>query len=523
MSNFIARLNLLLKNLDVFRQYTRGIEREALRCYKNGRLATTPHPKGLGSAYSNRWITTDFSESLLEFITPVSNDISVLLSQLEDMHHFTQTKLGKERLWPLSMPCHISNENDINLAQYGSSNSAKMKMLYRKGLKYRYGSLMQIISGVHFNFSFPDSFWDALFGEQDNISRRLSKSKTYFGLIRNYYRFGWLIPYFFGASPALCSSFVKDKNVTLPFKNIGKTLYLPKATSLRLSDLGYINSFQNSFKISLNTLEQYLNDLNQAIRMPSENFRKIGVKINGEHRQLNSNLLQIENELYTPIRPKCIAKNGEKPAEALKNFGVEYIEVRSLDINPYSPIGITKEQICFLDIFLTWASLIDSDHMDYSEFIYCCDNWRKVVLQGRKIGLELRIDYHYEKIITLQECAKDIFKDLLLIAKSMDIVHSSTEYQDICTKLSSWINDPELTVSGQLLEMTKRYGSFKEVGYRLGEQYRSTYLNHRYKVYSSQELENEVVRSRYAQANQEKTDIQSFDEYLEEYFSYLKR
>ena len=270
MTDFAARLELIAKNPEVFKQYGRGVERETLRYRLDGHLATTPHPEGLGSAYSNKWVTTDFSESLLEFITPVSNDVSTLLYQLEDIHHFAQTKLGDEKVWPLSMPCYVSSEDDINLAYYGTSNSGKMKTLYREGLKHRYGSLMQIISGVHFNFSFPESYWDALFGEQPQQEREASKSDAYFGLIRNYYRFGWLIPYFFGASPALCSSFLKGRETKLPFENINQTLYLPHATALRLSDLGYTNSAQSVLKIGFNSLDQYLEGLNKAIRTPSE-------------------------------------------------------------------------------------------------------------------------------------------------------------------------------------------------------------------------------------------------------------
>lgn len=195
------------------------MERETLRYNPDGYLATTPHPNTLGSPLTHEWITTDFSESLMEFITPVSRDISTLLSQLTDIHHFAHSKLDGERLWPLSMPCKVHSEDDIELAQYGTSNSGKMKTLYREGLKHRYGSLMQIISGVHFNFSFPESFWDALHGEQTEEERQATKSDAYFGLIRNYYRFGWLIPYFFGASPAICESFLQGKKTNLRLRN----------------------------------------------------------------------------------------------------------------------------------------------------------------------------------------------------------------------------------------------------------------------------------------------------------------
>lgn len=521
LTNFAARLEQVATNPTVFKQFGRGVERETLRYHQNGKLATTPHPEGLGSAFTNEWITTDFAESLLEFITPVSNDIPTLINQLEDIHHFTQTKLGDDKLWPMSMPCYVNQEDDIQLAQYGSSNSGKMKTLYREGLKRRYGSLMQIISGVHFNFSFPDSFWDTLYGKQDEDQRQDTKSDAYFGLIRNYYRFGWLIPYFFGASPALCSSFIQGRDTKLPFENIGGTLFLPKSTSLRLSDLGYTNSAQSSLKIEFNSLEQYLEGLNQAIRTPSDEFAEIGIKAGDEYRQLNSNVLQIENELYAPIRPKRVAKSGEKPSEALERAGVEYIEVRSLDVNPFSSIGITEDQVRFLDLFLTWSALKDSEEMDGCELECWRDNWNKVIIEGREVGLELQIGCKGERL-TLQEWATRVMCDLKLIAEKMDAAHGGSAYQDVCEKLTGWINDPELTISGQLLALTKEHGGLGSVGCELGKAYRTQHLAHQYKAYSAHLMEQEVIRSRQAQADIEQADTLSFDDFLEQYFAYLQ-
>ncbi|MGD8174089.1 glutamate--cysteine ligase [Vibrio sp. TRT 21S02] len=521
MTDFAARLERVARNPEIFKQFGRGVERETLRYHQDGYLAQTPHPKELGSAYSNQWITTDFSESLLEFITPVSNDIDELLSQLEDIHHFTQTKLGEEKMWPLSMPCFVGSEDEINLAQYGSSNSGRMKTLYREGLKRRYGSLMQIISGVHFNFSFPESFWDGLLGEQGEAERAEAKSTAYFALIRNYYRFGWLIPYFFGASPALCSSFIQGRDTKLPFESVGKTLYLPKATALRLSDLGYTNSAQSVLKIGFNSLEQYLDGLNKAIRTPSEEFAEIGVKVDGEYRQLNSNVLQIENELYAPIRPKRVAKSGEKPSDALARGGVEYIEVRSLDVNPYSAVGISDEQIRFLDLFLTWAALSDSEPMDDCELECWRQNWNKVIVEGRKPGLELQIGCKGE-VLTLQAWAKRVFVELTQVAEQMDKANGGSAYQSVCYKLLEWIDNPELTISGQLLEDTKKLGGLGKVGCAFGKEYRQKHLAHQYKTYSQAEMEQEVERSVTAQQAVEQADTQGFDEFLQDYFAYLK-
>jgi glutamate--cysteine ligase len=381
---------------------------------------------------------------------------------------------------------------------------------------------MQIISGVHFNFSFPESFWDALYGKQDEEARQETKSDAYFALIRNYYRFGWMIPYFFGASPALCGSFIQGRETELPFEQIGGTLYLPKATSLRLSDLGYTNSAQSVLKIGFNTIEQYLDGLDDAIRHPSEQFAEIGVKVDGEYRQLNSNILQIENELYAPIRPKRVAKNGEKPSEALKRGGVEYIEVRSLDVNPFSAIGVSEEQVRFLDLFLTWAALSESDPMDNCELECWRDNWNKVIVSGREKGLMLQIGCQGERL-SLQDWAHRVFADLRQIAAEMDAVAGGNEYQAVCDKLESWIDEPELTISGQLLELTKEHGGLGKVGCALGMKFREENLAHSYEQYSEDAMETEVATSVEKQKQAEQSDILSFDEFLEDYFAYLKQ
>ncbi|MPW34969.1 glutamate--cysteine ligase [Vibrio sp. B1Z05] len=518
---FSQRLKQVTANKQVFKQYGRGVERETLRYNPDGQIAITPHPESLGSPLTHQWITTDFSESLMEFITPVSHDIPELLAQLQDIHHYAHSKLDSQQLWPLSMPCAVQNEDDIELAQYGTSNPGRMKTLYRQGLKHRYGSLMQIISGVHFNFSFPESFWDSLYGEQDQAARQASKSEAYFGLIRNYYRFGWLIPYFFGASPAICNTFVKGRETNLPFEELDDTLYLPHATSLRLSDLGYTNSEQSDLKISFNSVEEYLQGLNRAIRTPSEAFSKIGLEEDGHLKQLNSNVLQIENELYAPIRPKRVAKSGEKPSEALERGGVEYIEVRALDVNPFSSVGISERQIRFLDIFITWCALSESAPMDDCELTCWQRNWNSVITEGRRKGVYLTIGCDGEKL-TLQQWVHSIFDQFEMIAKEMDAAHGTNDYQDVLTELREWIDEPELTLSGKMLEKVKQYGGNNQFGMQLGDSYQEQYRQHNYGAYSKAIMDQEVTDSLEKQHQIEAADAVDFEQYLKDYFAYLK-
>ncbi|WP_187695542.1 glutamate--cysteine ligase [Photobacterium lucens] len=519
MMDFSQRLQQLSTHADALTQFGRGLERESLRITADRHLSQQPHPVALGSALTNKWITTDFAESLLEFITPVSTDIDQLLWQLEDIHKFALSKMDGERLWPMSMPCFVGSQDDITLAQYGSSNTGRMKTLYREGLKHRYGSVMQIISGVHFNFSFSDSFWDGLFGEQTPEQRQESVSDAYFGLIRNYYRFGWLIPYLFGASPALCGSFIKDDKVKESFSKVGTgTYYLENATALRLSDLGYTNNAQSSLKIGFNSLDQYLEGLNKAIHTPSKEFADIGVIVDGERRQLNSNVLQIENELYAPIRAKRVTKSGEKPSEALKRGGVEYIEVRSLDVNPFSPIGISEDQVRFLDLFLTWAVLTPSADMDDSELACWRDNWNRVVIDGRNPELMLKIGCAGERL-SLKDWGSRVFAELEQVAKTIDELNGNTLYQQTCERLLGWIHHPERTLSAQLLEQIKAEQGIGNVGYKLAAQHLD-YLNEQgFRFYDTKTFEQEVHHSIEKQQQIERDDTVSFDEYLDNYFA----
>ncbi|QUJ66969.1 glutamate--cysteine ligase [Photobacterium sp. GJ3] len=519
--DFSQRLERVSADPQALTQIGRGLEREALRITPQGKLSTQPHPAGLGSALTNQWVTTDFAESLLEFITPVSRNVDDLLSQLSDIHKFSYTQMGEEMLWPMSMPCYVGDESDIQLAQYGQSNIGQMKTLYREGLKRRYGSVMQIISGVHFNFSFPDAFWQQLFGEQTEQERQTSVSDAYFALIRNYYRFGWLIPYLFGASPALCGSFLKQDTDHLNFSKTGSgTYFLPQSTALRLSDLGYTNHAQSALKIGFNSLSQYLDGLQKAIHTPSEEFAEIGVKVDGELRQLNTNVLQIENELYAPIRPKRVALSGEKPSEALCRGGVEYIEVRSLDVNPFSPVGVTETQVRFLDLFLTWAVLSPSDNMDDAELACWRDNWKKVVLHGRDPDLQLQIGCQGERL-SLHDWALRVFTELEQVAVAMDQAHGGDAYQQTLATLTGWVENPELTLSAQVLREIEAHEGIRNFGMALADKHAQWLNEQAYRRYSQAEFEQETQASVARQEKIEQSDELSFEAFLADYFADL--
>ena len=497
----------------------RGVEREALRVASEGKLSQHPHRKSLGSALTHPYITTDYSETLLEFITPVSNSAEQTIAQLEDVQKYAYENIDGELLWPLSMPCFVEDDDQIPLAQYGTSNIGKMKTVYRQGLKNRYGSMMQVIAGIHFNFSFSEDFWLAI-QQIDGDDRDIQTfiSERYFALIRNYKRLCWLIPYLFGSSPVLCSSFLQDKPHQLPFKR-SKTgyLYLEHATSLRMSDLGYTNSAQSALNICYNNLDSYVSGVKEAISLASDDFDKIGVKVDGQYRQLNSNVLQIENELYAPIRPKRVAKSGEKPSEALKRRGVEYIEVRALDVNPFSATGISLEQMHFLDVFLTYCALAPSPEMTAELQKRYEHNMDKVVLRGREPELTLNDDNQCK---TIPQWGSELFEEFMQVAKLLDKAYGSEHYQQVTSGEFNKVKDANLTPSAKLVDLVVNHEA-KYTALALGKasEYREQQLAKDYQTYDKEMLVEAAKQSHIDQKAIEDSDTLDFDSFLADYFA----
>lgn len=381
----------------IFRQFAasdwngflKGVEKEGLRVDRNGFIAQTPHPEALGSALTHPSITTDYSEALLELITPVCSSTSEMLESLRNTHRFVQQNLGDEVFWPASMPCELDGDASIPIAEYGSSNTGRLKHVYRQGLAVRYGRMMQSIAGTHYNLSLPDSFWDIwqnALGDQQSMKD--FKSEQYFWLIRNFRRRSWLLMLLFGASPALDASFVDGVRHDLS-RFDERSWFGDYATSLRMGDLGYHNNAQSSLNICFNKLSTYTQTLDRAIHTNWPAYEALGTQRDGQFIQINTSVLQIENEYYSAVRPKRTAQSGEKPIHALESRGVEYIEVRCLDLDPFSPVGVNEAQIDFLDLFLLDCLLSESPRIDDAECSLLDDNYKDVVSKGRNHELTL--------------------------------------------------------------------------------------------------------------------------------------
>jgi glutamate--cysteine ligase len=527
-TSFAQRINVL-RDQAVAQTLTgirHGIERETLRIKPDGGLAQSSHQLSLGAALTHEFITTDFSESLLEFITPPEVSVKKTIAQLNDVHKFAVSNIGDERLWPMSMPCFIEDQDAIPIANFGTSNVGKMKTLYRVGLKNRYGSMMQAISGVHFNFSLPNEFWQQWLEKtstknSDDVSGKVvdkdAISAAYFGLIRNYRRFCWLIPYLYGASPAICGSFIKGKKTVLPFKKLGQgTYYLPYATSLRMSDLGYTNSAQSGLNICYNQVDSYIESLRAAINQPSSAFQKFADKKDGEYQQLNANVLQIENELYSPIRPKQPTQSLEKPSEALDKRGVSYVEVRALDVNPFSAIGIEENQFYFLDVFLMYCVTRPSDLMDAQQYDETEVNLSAVVDHGRDPEIML---LNEQQPIGLSDWALQLFSDMQEVALVLDEANNTTHYSVALELEKQKILDPSLTPSAKILQkLINEQCDNGALGLALAADYKQQLIDSDYQFMDAEELAEHANLSIEKQRIIEQQDNISFDDFLSGYF-----
>ena len=450
----------------------RGVEKESLRVTPDGRISLQPHPRAFGSALTHEHITTDYSEALIELVTPTFTTSWELLQYLTDLHQFVYRHLGDELLWCTSMPCRLAGDSSIPIAQFGASNIGRMKSIYRIGLGLRYGRTMQAISGVHFNYSFPPQFMAVLadvLGRHD--AGRDFTSEIYFGLLRNYRRHGWIVHYLFGVSPAVCRSFVAGHD-DHGLEDLGRgTLYGPYATSLRMSDLGYRNKSQADVAISVNSLADYVRDLSAAISTPSPEFQALGVEVDGEWRQLNANRLQIENEYYAFIRPKRVARSGERPTKALRRAGVEYVEMRSLDVSALDPVGVNQKKLRFLEAFAAFCALAPSPPIDNTEQQELDGNHVTVARRGREPGLQLRWD---GRAAGMRDWAGEILDAMQGTAELLDHGDAARPYAAALAAQRAKLDDAEATPSARLLrEMRETGESFFDIGLRMSNTYKA--------------------------------------------------
>lgn len=522
MSELDRRLRLLAQPgaRGTLRGILRGIEKESLRVDAEGRLSQRPHPAALGSALTHPSITTDYSEALLEFITPPSTSVSETLAALDQLHRFTYGELGDELLWVNSMPCVLGQDSDIPVARYGSSNIGRMKTIYRVGLGHRYGRLMQTIAGIHYNWSLPDASWEILHGaEPGGESLQDHKTRRYFDLVRNYRRYFWLLLYLFGAAPAVCRSFVRGREHRLvPFGADAHSLCSPHATSLRMGDLGYQSKAQQQLNICYNGLDTYLERLRGGLTTSYPPYEAIGLRdADGGYRQLSTALLQIENEFYSTIRPKRTAVSGEAPLHALSERGVQYIEVRCLDLDPYTPLGIDAEQIHLLDVFLLFCLLTESPPASPEEYQQLRDNQYQVVYHGRDPGLQLEILGRRQ---SLRNWARELFAAMAPVAELLDAGQGTDVHGRTLRALAGRIDAADGTPAARILEQMRSSGkTYFQTALDHATEHREHFLSAGLDADTLSRHRAQAAQSLRDQAALEAGERQGFEEFLAAYYA----
>ncbi len=500
-------------NAALLRGGLRGLEKESLRVDRRGYLAYTPHPPGLGSALTHPYLTTDYSEALLELVTPAYPSTWETLQFLCDLHTFVTDHLEDELLWVQSMPCRI--DSGVPIAVYGSSNLGRMKSVYRRGLGFRYGRSMQTISGVHFNYSLPLDFW-APYREREKSARSLKDftSHHYMGAIRNYRRLAWLLIYLYGASPALCKSFRTQRQAVLEELD-ADTWYAPFGTSLRMSDIGYRNRSQAELQISVNSLDSYLAAMVAAVTTPHPRYESVGVFVDGEYRQLNSNTLQIEAEYYSSIRPKPPAGNAHRPTVALRDEGVAYLEVRTLDCNTMDPVGVNQTQLRFVEALLIHCLLTESPAIDAAEQAEIDARDLLVAREGRRPGLELP---RGGRTVELTRWAREELERVRDVAALLD--EDREDYVDAVDAQLAAIDDSGLTPAAQILRHLSDEGaSYFELARETSRSHRDYFDALRLTAAKRAWLESLSSESLVQQERLEAESRQPFADYLKDYFA----
>lgn len=515
----MSSLDLRLRGLQgnpALNRLQRGIERETLRITPSGSLAEQPHPKSFGSPLTHPAITTDFCEAQLELITGVHESAEDCLSELSDIHRFIHHELDDELLWPASMPCGLAGEEAIPIARYGTSNAAKFKEIYRTGLGHRYGRVMQTISGIHYNFSIPNAIWENLAKIDGTSASQEVRNQGYLRLIRNFRAHGWLLIYLFGNSPAVCNSFLKNKEHNLERLD-SITFHLPFATSLRMGPLGYQSEIQSAHAIDYDSLSGFIESITPALTEPYPPYAALGIRDGDEYNQLTDALLQVEAEFYGTIRAKRKSPPGERAIVSLRKRGIEYVEVRCIDANPNESIGIDLETAKFLDVFLLHALLTPNEGESKEQAKRNLANQLKTVHRGRDPKLSLATP-NGSRLLT--DWAEEILDGCAAVAALVDATANASDCQMYVDRQYAKVADSSKTPSARTHEiMSRRRQPFASLGLELAFQHHREMLAEDLPAERTREFHELAQQSDRDRVSIESSDSGSFETYLADYLS----
>lgn len=443
-----------------------GVEREALRVNDDGTLATTKHPKIFGDKLKHPYVTTDFSESQVELITPCFKTPKEVHSFLNSLYDITVLHIGNEVLWPQSTPCKIPE--NVPIAEYGQDEMGQMARSYRESLREKYGSKKQLLCGIHYNFSFSEPFIQKLSQEmQSELTYKDFKSQIYLKMIRNFLTHRWLIIYLLGATPVVHESIFDEVQSLTALKDrrldarIDKESYTsPGMISYRNSDNGYKNS--QELYPDYSSVEAYIESIEKLI---------------------DEGVIQGHSELYSQIRPK--AKQKQNFLQSLKDEGIQYIEIRNIDNNPFDKAGISTSDLEFLHLFMLY--LLIKEEETGNEYWQEEGNANQRIIAKR--GLIETPLWRNSKAISKTEWALEILEEIQMINQELQLDKSA-----LIEEMMERVNDPNKTHAARLIKRYKEEG-FIKTNLQLANLYKHEAVSQRYKLcgYENMELSTQIL------------------------------
>ncbi|MDK0870786.1 bifunctional glutamate--cysteine ligase GshA/glutathione synthetase GshB [Clostridium perfringens] len=441
---------------DYFIKANFGLEKENVRVTERGNLALTPHPKAFGDREKNAYIKTDFSESQLEMVTPVCNTLEEVYSFICNLNKVVSLEIMKngEFLWPQSNPPILPREEEIPIAKLSNREDE----LYRENLSYKYGKKKQVISGIHYNFSFKEEFIKLLYKElKVEKDFREFKDDIYLRMARNFQKYHWLLIYLTGASPVFHESYIEE------IKEEGEILgedsyYIKDDTSLRNSSYGYKN--KKDYYVSYNSIGEYASDIKNLVKDKE---------------------IQNIKEYYNPIRLKSLG--SEDMLESLLNKGIDYLEVRLLDLDPLSVQGVSKETLYLVHLFMIYTLLKENKEITYKDQEEFFKNHDMVALKGRNKEVVI---YENGVPVLLKDKGREILSEMDEIVEIL--FSNNEEFKNVIKRALEKINNPHDTISEKLIKDIKEEG-YINFHMRLAKEYLNNFKNKEFNLVGYEDLE----------------------------------
>ena len=436
-----------------------GIEREGLRCEISGKLALTPHPEVFGEKLRNPYITTDFSESQLELITPAMDTLEQTYDFLSELYDIAVMEIGDEYIWPQSMPCIIPEDKKIPIARFCKCPPGVDAESYRQKLMLKYGGKKQLVSGIHYNFSFKESLIQKLHtAYAPQLDTKSFKNSLYLKVTRNYLRYRWLIIYLLGSTSTMHETYVEACGKQL--KKISSDSFSSDgALSYRNGECGY----QNKTAIF-------------------PNYDSVGEHIASLERFIQEGTIESHKELYSQIRLK--AKDNGNLLESLQKDGICYLEYRSIDINPFDRAGISLNDLYFMQLFNLY--LLFKEESDYTLWQEeALENQKAIATHGQK-ELQLKKDGN---LVLKEDWGMEMLQEMRKLNDTLGL-----DKQDVIEIMEKRLKDYQLTYAYQLVEAVKREG-YVAACLNLAKQYKDEAYKARFifKGYEDMELSTQIL------------------------------